>query len=57
MSMEASQIAEERRESKGKGEKERYTNLNAEFQRRSGRHKKAFLSEQWKEIEKKKLIE
>ena len=56
-SEEALQIAEKRRESKGKGEKERYTNLNAEFQRRSGRHKKAFLSEQWKEIEKKKLIE
>ena len=57
LSEEALQIAEKRREAKGKGEKERYTNLNAEFQRRSGRHKKAFLSEQWKEIEKKKLIE
>ena len=50
--MEASQIAEERRESKGKGEKERYTQLNAEIQRRAGRDKKVFLSEQWKEIEK-----
>ena len=50
--MEASQIAEERRESKGKGEQERYTQLNAEIQRRAGRDKKVFLSEQWKEIVK-----
>ena len=40
-----------RRELKGKGEKERYTHLNAEFQRIAGRDKKAFLSEQCKEIE------
>ena len=40
-----------RREVKGKGEKERYTHLNAEFQRISRRDKKAFLSEQYKEIE------
>ena len=41
-----------RREAKGKGEKERYTHLNAEFQRIARRDKKAFLSDQWKEIEK-----
>ena len=41
-----------RREAKGKGEKERYTNLNAEFQRIASRDKKAFLSDQRKEIEK-----
>ena len=41
-----------RRESKGKGEKERYTHLNAEFQRIARRDKKAFLSHQCKEIEK-----
>ena len=40
---------------KGKGEKERYTHLNAEFQRRAGRDKKAFLSDQCKEIEEKQL--
>ena len=40
-----------RREAKGKGEKERYTHLNAEFQRMAGRDKKAFLSDQCKEIE------
>ena len=40
-----------RREEKGKGEKERYTHLNAEFQRIARRDKKAFLSDQWKEIE------
>ena len=45
------QIAEKRREVKGKGEKERYTHLNAEFQRIARRNKKAFLSEQCKEIE------
>ena len=45
------QIAEERREAKGKGEKERYTNLNTEFQRIARRDKKTFLSEQCKEIE------
>ena len=48
---EALQIAEERRETKGKGEKERYTHLNAEFQRIARRDKKAFLSDQCKEIE------
>ena len=48
---EALQIAEKRRDAKGKGEKERYTHLNAEFQRRARRDKKAFLSEQGKEIE------
>ena len=41
----------EKREIKGKGEKERYTHLNAEFQRRARRDKKAFLSDQCKEIE------
>ena len=45
------QIAEKRREVKGKGEKERYTYLNAEFQRRARRDKKDFLSNQCKEIE------
>ena len=43
---EALQIAEKRREAKGKGEKERYTHLNAEFQRIARRNKKAFLSDQ-----------
>ena len=51
MSEEASQIAEKRREAKGKGEKERYTHLNAEFQRIAKREKKAFFSDQCKEIE------
>ena len=51
MSDKALQIAEERREAKGKGEKERYTQLNAEFQRVTRRDKKAFLNEQCKEIE------
>ena len=51
LSEEALQIAEKRREAKGKGEKERYTHLNAEFQRIARRHKKAFLSDQCKEIE------
>ena len=50
MSEEALQIAE-KREVKGKGEKERYTHLNAELQRIARRDKKAFLSEQCKEIE------
>ena len=45
------QIAEKRREAKGKGEKERYTHLNAGFQRIARRDKKAFLSNQCKEIE------
>ena len=48
---EALQIAEKRREAKGKEEKERYTHLNAEFQRITRRDKKAFLSDQCKEIE------
>ena len=48
---EALQIAEQRREVKGKGEKERYTHLNGEFQRIAQRDKKAFLSDQCKEIE------
>ena len=50
MSEEALQIAEKRREAKGKGEKETYTHLNAEFQRIANRDKKAFLSDQCKEI-------
>ena len=51
MSEEALQIAMKRREAKGKGEKERYSHLNAEFQRIARRDKKAFLSDQCKEIE------
>ena len=51
LSGEALQIAVKRTEAKGKGEKERYTHLNAEFQRRARRDKKAFLSDQRKEIE------
>ena len=51
MSEEALQIAKERRDTKGKGEKERYTQLNAEFQRIVRGNKKAFLNEQCKEIE------
>ena len=51
MSEEALQIAEKRREAKGKGENERYIHLNAEFQRIARRDKKAFLSDQCKEIE------
>ena len=51
MSEEALQITEKRREAEGKGEKERYTHLNAEFQRIARRVKKAFLSDQCKEIE------
>ena len=51
MSEEALQIAEKKREAKSKGEKERYTHLNAEFQRIAKRDKKAFLSDQCKEIE------
>jgi len=50
LSEEAFQIAEKRREAKGKGEKERHTYLNAEFQRIARRDKKAFLSDQCKEI-------
>ena len=51
LSGEALQIAVKRREAKSKGEKERYTHLNAEFQRVARRDKKAFLSDQCKEIE------
>ena len=51
MSEEALQIAEKGREAKGKGEKERYKHLNTEFQRIARRGKKAFLSDQCKEIE------
>ena len=54
MSEEVLQIAEKRRDAKGKGEKERYTYLNAEFQRMARRDKKAFLSDQCKEIEENK---
>ena len=51
MSEDALQIAVKRREVKGKGEKERYTHLNAEFQRIARRDKKAFLSDQCKKTE------
>ena len=56
LSEEALQIAEKRREVKGKGEKESYTHLNAEFQRTVRRDKKAFLSDQCKEIEENNRI-
>ena len=56
LSEEALQIAVKRREDKGKGEKERYTHLNAEFQRIARRDKKAFLSDQCKEIEENNTI-
>ena len=56
LSEEALQIAVKRREVKGKGEKERYTHLNAEFQRIARRDKKAFLSDQCKEIEESKRM-
>ena len=51
MSEEALQIVVSRKELKGKGEKERYTYLKAEFQKIASRDKKAFLTDQWKEIE------
>ena len=51
VSEEALQIAAKRRKAKGKGKKERYTHLNAEFQRIVGRDERAFLSDQCKEIE------
>ena len=57
MSEEGLQIVEKRREAKGKGEKERYTHLNAEFQRIAKRDKKAFLSDQCKEIEENNRME
>ena len=56
MSEEDLQIAEKRREANGKGEKERYTHLNAEIQRIARRAKKAFLSDQCKEIEENNRI-
>ena len=54
LSEEALQIAMKRREAKSKGEKERYTHLNAEFQRRARRDKKVFLGDHCKETEEKK---
>ena len=56
MSEEALQIAEKRRELKGKGEKERYTHLNPEFQRIASRDKKACFSDQCKEIEENNRV-
>ena len=56
LSEEALQIPVNRREAKGKGEKERYTHLNSEFQRIAGRDKKDFLSDQCKEIEENKRM-
>ena len=56
LSEEALQIAEKRRDAKGKGEKERYTHLDAEFQRIARRDKKAFLSDQFKEIGENKRM-
>ena len=57
LSEEALQIAEKGREAKSKGEKERYTHLNAEFQRIARRDMKAFLSDQCKEIEENNRLE
>ena len=57
LSEEVLQIAEERREMKGKGEMERYTQLNAELQRTARRDKKAFLNEHCTEIEENKRME
>ena len=57
LSEEALQIAKKRREAKGKGEKERYTHLNAEFQTIARRDKKAFLGNQCKEIEENNKME
>ena len=56
MSEEVFQIAEKRREMKGKRERERYTHLNAEFQRIARRDKKDFLSDQCKEIDENKRM-
>ena len=56
MSEEALQLPEKRREMKGKGEKERYTNLNAEFQRITRTDRKAFLNEQCKKTEENKRM-
>ena len=57
LSEEALQIAEKRREAKGKGEKKRYTQLNLEFQRIAWRDKKAFLSDQCKDAEENNRME
>ena len=57
LSEEALQIVVKRREAKGKGEKERYTHLNAEFQRTARRDKKAFLSDQCKEMQENNRME
>ena len=57
MSEEALQIAVKRRDPKDKGEKEKYTHLTAEFQRIARRDKKAFLSDQYKEIEESNRME
>ena len=57
LSKEVLQIAVKRRETKSKREKERYSHLNAEFQRIARRDKKAFLSDQWKEIEENNRME
>ena len=57
LSEEALQVAVNRGEAKGKGEKERYTHLNTEFQRIARRDKKAFLSDQCKEIEENNTME
>ena len=57
LSEEALQVAVKRREVKGKGEKERYIHLNAEFQRVARRDKKTFLSDQRKEIEENNRME
>ena len=56
LSEEDLQIAEKRKEAKGKGEKERYTHLNAEYQRIARTEKKAFLSDKCKEIEENNRI-
>ena len=57
VSGEALQVAAKRREAKSKGEKEKYKHLNAEFQRIARRDKKAFLSDQYKEIEENRMGE
>ena len=56
MPEEALEVAVKRRETKGKGEKERHTHLNAEFQRMAGRDKTAFLTDQCKEIQENNRI-
>ena len=56
LSKQALQIAEKRRDAKGRGEKERHMSLNAEFQRIARRDKKAFLSDQYKEIEESNRV-